>query len=276
MWSKAERPAEAVGLIAGKGDFPVLFAKAGLSLKKRIIAFGIEGCTDKHLEDFVSEVHYIGLGELEKLTVLLKQTGVKKVVLAGGVPKNELYNPSFKIDGAASQLVNNTRNKGDDHLLRAFRVYLKIKCGVSVMDPRVFLKNTTAGKGVLTKRKPTAAESDDLRFGWKVAKAVGKMDIGQTVVVKRGVVLAVEAIEGTDNAICRGAALGRGEAVVVKVCKPNQDLRFDLPCVGRDTLENLKEHSSRVLGVEAGKTIMISKESLIEMADQYGITIVGM
>jgi DUF1009 family protein len=102
------------------------------------------------------------------------------------------------------------------------------------------------------------------------------MDIGQTVVVKRGIVLAVEAIEGTDSAIRRGAALGQGEAVVVKVCKPNQDLRMDLPCVGRDTLENLKSVNSRVLGVEAGKTIMIFKDKLIETADQENMTIVGM
>ncbi len=275
MWLRRE-PAGTIGLIAGQGDFPVLFAKAGMSLKRKIVAFGIEGCTDRHLEDFVSEVHYIGLGDLEKLTALLKQTGVKNVVLAGGVPKKELYNPSFRIDGEAQRLVDNTKNKGDDHLLRALRVYLKIKCGVSVLDPRIFLKNSTAPRGVLTKRKPTAAESEDLRFGWKIAKAVGRMDIGQTVVVKKGVVLAVEAIEGTDNAIQRGAALGNGDAVVVKVCKPNQDLRFDLPCIGRDTLETLKARSCRVLGIESGRTIMIFKENLIDMANQYGMTIVGM
>ena len=274
-WNKV-LPTEAIGLIAGQGDLPLLFAKAVLSLNRKIIVFGIEGCTDKRLEEFVPEIHYVGLGELEKLTILLKKTGIKKAVLAGGVPKKELYNPSFKMDEAARHLVGSAKNRGDDHLLRALRVFLKIKCGVSVLDPRIFLKNTMATKGALTRRPPSAEEWRDLRLGWKVAKAIGKMDIGQTVVVKGGVVLAVEAIEGTDSAIRRGATLGQGDAVVVKVSKPNQDLRFDLPCVGRETLENLKSLSSRVLGIEAGRTIMISKESLIEMADNEHMTIVGM
>ena len=264
-----------IGLIAGKGEFPVLFATAAASLGKKVIVFGIEGCTESRIAEFVSEVHWVGLGELEKLIFLLKEKKIKQVMLAGSVPKKEIYNPDFKMDPAAKNLVFGSKNKGDDHLLRAFQLFLKIKCGISILDSKKFLKNAMAPKGVLTRRKPTAGEWEDLRFGWNIAKGIGKMDIGQTVVVKKGVVLAVEAIEGTDNAIKRGGLLGQGEAVVVKASKPNQNLRFDLPCVGRDTLEALKAGSSRVLGVEAGKTILIFKDRLLEAADKEDITIVG-
>ena len=266
---------EAIGLVAGQGEFPLLFASTAKSLGKKVIGFGIEGCTDRRLEDFVAETHYVGLGELEKLLQLFKEKKIRQVMLAGGIPKKEMYNPSFRMDSTARNLIDSGKNKGDDHLLRAFQIFLKIKCGISILDSRVFLKNAMAPKGVLTTRKPSAQEWEDLRFGWKIAKGIGQMDIGQTVVVKKGVVLAVEAIEGTDNAVKRGALLGQGEVVVVKVCKPRQNLRFDLPCVGRDTLEALKAGSSRVLGVEAGKTIMIFKEKLLEMANRENMTFVG-
>ena len=265
-----------IGLIAGQGDFPVLFAGAAASLGKKVVAFGIKGYTDPSLENHVVRAHYVELGELEKLIGLLKENGIRQVMLAVGVPKKEIYNPSFQIDSTAKNFLGGTKNKGDDHLLRAFQVFLKLRCGVSVVDSRKFLKNAMAPKGVLTARKPSAEEWEDLRFGWRIAKGIGKMDIGQTVVVKRGVVLAVEAIEGTDNAVRRGSELSQGGAVVVKVCKPRQNLRFDLPCVGRNTLETLKSVSSRVLGIEAGKTIMIFREKLIEEADRNELTIVGM
>lgn len=265
-----------IGLIAGQGEFPVLFAKAALSLKRSVVVFGVEGFTDKHIEDFASEAHYVGLGELGKLVDLLKQKKIKQVVFAGGVPKKRIYDPAFRPDPTAQGFIQNTRNKGDDHILRAFEIFLKAKCGVSVMDSRSILKKSLAAKGVLTRRAPTPNEWNDLRFGQKIAKGIGKMDIGQTVVVKDGVVLAVEAIEGTDSAIRRGADLGHGQVVVVKVSKPNQDLRFDLPCVGLNTLDTLASASSCVLGVEAGKTILISPEKLIESADRREITLVGL
>ncbi len=265
-----------VGLIAGQGEFPLLFAKAAQAQKRPVVLFGVEGYTDKRVEGFASESHYIGLGELGRLVELLKEKKIKEVVFAGGVPKRRIYDPSLKLDITAKGLIDGTRNKGDDHLLRAFGLLLKARCGVSVMDSRSLLKDSLAPKGVLTRRKPEAGEWDDLKLGFKVAKHVGKMDIGQTVVIKDGVVLAVEALEGTDQAIRRGGELGGGGVVVVKVCKPGQDLRFDLPCVGPETLHKLEEASSRVLGVEAGKTIFIGREKVLEEADKHNLTIVGL
>ena len=275
MWRKSPGPAAPIGLIAGQGDFPSLFATAAMSVKQPVILFGMEGYTDKNVQSLVSETHYIGLGELGRLTDLLTQKKIKRVVLAGGIPKKKIYDPSFKPDPAARNFMSGVQNKGDDHLLRAFSLFLRARCGVTVLDPRSILKEALAPKGVLTRRKPTESEKNDLRLGFRIAKHIGKMDIGQTVVIKDGVVLAVEAMEGTDQAIRRGGELGLGEAVVVKACKPNQDLRFDLPCIGTRTLMTMKELRSSVLGVEAGKTIFISRDSLIQYADKENMAIVG-
>ena len=253
----------------------MLVAKAVASGKKKVVVFGIEGCFDKKIGDFAESVHPIRLGAVEELVRLLKENRIKKLILAGGVPKKEIFNPLFNMDPSAKNIIQRTANRGDDHLLRAFQIFLKVKCGISVMDPRRFLKDSLCPAGVLTERKPTEEEWRDLKFGWKVAQGIGKMDIGQTVVVKRCVVLAVEAIEGTNHAILRGGELGQGEVVVVKRTKPNQNLRFDLPCVGVETLEALSAVSSRVLGLEAHKTLLISKEKLIQRANDEHFSIVG-
>ncbi len=275
FWDRGNK-AGPIGLIAGHGDFPLIVARAAASLKKEVIAFGVEEYTDKRIEALVKETHYVELGSPNTLVDLLKKSKIKKVVLAGGIPKKQIYNPNFKLDEAAQGFFRGKGNKGDDHLLKAFELFLKVKAGVSVVDSRSLLKDVLAPRGVLTKRSPTEAEWNDLRLGYQVAKGVGKMDIGQTVVVKQGVVLAVEALEGTDQAIRRGGELGHGETVVVKAAKPNQDLRFDLPCVGLETIETLKTSSSRVLGIEAGKTLMLFKEKVIEAANRENITIVGL
>jgi DUF1009 family protein len=216
------------------------------------------------------------LGELGRLVELLKQKKIKQVVFAGSVPKKQIYDPDFKLDTAAQDFIRVTHNKGDDHILRAFGLLLKARCGVSVIDSRSILKDSLAPRGVLTRRVPTAKEWQDLKLGFKVAKHIGRMDVGQTVVVKDGVVLAVEALEGTDQAIRRGGELGGAGVVVVKVSKPNQDLRFDLPCAGLETLETLKKVSSRVLGVETGKTVLISREKVLDAADKAEMTVVGL
>ena len=265
-----------IGLIAGQGEFPLLFVKAAQALKRPVMLFGVDGYTDKRVEGFASEAHYIGLGELGRLIELLKQKKIKQVVFAGGVPKKRIYDPSLKLDPTAQSFISGTRNKGDDHLLRALGLLLKASCGVSVMDSRALLKDSLAPRGILTRRAPSPEEWEDLKLGFRTAKHIGKMDIGQTVVIKDGMVLAVEALEGTDQAIRRGGELGGGGVTVVKVCKPGQDMRFDLPCVGPETLHKLEEASSHVLGVEAGKTIFIGREKVLEEANGKNMTIVGL
>ena len=265
-----------IGLIAGQGGFPVMFAKAALSVNRPVIVFGVDGVTDRRIEEYSSEAHYVGLGELGRLLDLLKSKSIKQVVLAGSVPKKRIYDPALKLDNTAEDFMRQASNKGDDHLLRSLEVLLKVKCGASVIDSRTILKDTVAPKGVLTRRKPSADEMRDLKLGFRVAKHVGQMDVGQTVVVKEGVVVALEALEGTDQAIRRGGELANGGITVVKVSKPTQALRFDLPCVGLDTIEALKAASAGVLGVESGKTILLSKEKFIEAADRAGLCVVGL
>ena len=275
MWGVRAAQSGPIGLIAGAGEFPILFAKAAMSSKQPVIVFGVEKLTDRRVEDFTSEAHYVGLGELGRLVGLLREKKIKNVVLAGGIPKKQIYNPDFKMDSTAKGFIEGTANKGDDHILRKLELFLKLKCGARVMDARSILKDTLASRGVMTRRRPTEAEWKDLRFGFRVSKHVGRMDIGQTVIVKNGVVVAVEALEGTDEAIRRAGKLAGGGVVVVKTSKPIQSLRFDLPCVGSDTIQTLASAGSAVLGVEAGRTILISKDKFIENCDRAGVAVVG-
>ena len=274
MWNNFLNPS--IGLLAGEGNYPFVVAQALAAKKKRLTVFGIEGCFDKRIGEFAERIVLVKLGAVDELVKLLKDHKIKQLVLAGAVPKKEMFNSSFQMDDSAKNIIQKTSNRGDDHLLRAFQVFLKVKCGISIMDARKFLKDSLCRKGILTQRTPSPEEKKDLEFGWKIAKGIGKMDIGQTVVVKHGVVLAVEALEGTNSAILRGGELGQGEAVVIKRTKPNQNLRYDLPCVGLETLETLRTASSKVLGLEARKTLLISKNELIQKADEYGLTIVGL
>ncbi len=275
MWRSRPSLSEPLGLIAGQGEFPLILAKAARDMKNPATVFGIKDITDKRIEDLAKETHYLGLGDLGRLIELLKQKKIKQIILGGGIPKKQIYEPTLKMDSAANEFMSKTSNKGDDHILRALETLLRVRCGVRILDSRFCLKDILAPKGLMTQRKPTDGEWRDLKLGFKVAKHIGKMDIGQAVVIKDGVVLAVEALEGTNQAIKRGGELGRGQVVVVKASKPNQDLRFDLPCVGTDTLDTLKSVSSIVLGLEAGKTLMIGKDKFIAEADRCGVSVVG-
>lgn len=265
-----------VGLLAGSGALPLVFAQAARALDREVVVIGLEGHTDPRLREYAKEAHYIEFGAVGRIPEILKKAGVKSAAMAGAVPKKEIYDPSAKLDSAFHGIVGGMRNKGDDHLLRAFEVFLRLRCGVSLVDPRRFLKGLLAPKGALTRRAPTEAEWKDLRFGREIAKGIGKMDIGQTVVVKQLTVLAVEALEGTDAAIRRGGSLARGGATVVKTAKPNQDLRFDLPCVGEETLESMRASGCSTLGIEAGKTLVLFKDKFIARADREGVAIVGL
>lgn len=274
FWSRV--PEGPIALIAGQGEFPLLFADAVSASKRELVVFGIKDITDRRVEAFAKESHYVELGALGRLVDLLKGSNLKHAVFAGAVPKAKMIDPAFELDATAKGFIASTRHRGDDKLLRAFELFLKANCGISIIDSRKYLKHVLAKRGVMTRRKPTKEEWTDIKFGLKMAKGIGKLDIGQTVVVKAGVVLAVEAIEGTDRALLRGGELSHGDAVAVKVSKPGQDLRFDLPCMGLETLSVLKEAKIRVLGIEAGKTLMLRREALVQEADRLGMTIVGL
>lgn len=262
-----------IGLIAGGGQFPVIFSKAARESGLSVIAIGIEGDASPSLSQHVDRFFSVKLGEVGKIIKLLKTHNARRVVLAGHVDKKRIYS-RIKLDWRGARLAMKLLNKNDDALLRIFAEELE-KEGITVEPSTLFLRSLIAPEGVLSKRVPGQREVKDIAFGWKLAKAIGSMDVGQCVVVKHQAVLALEAIDGTDATIVRGGQLCGGGAVVVKVSKPNQDLRFDVPAVGLNTIETMKKVGATVLAVEAGKTLIFDREAMIEEANRAGISIVG-
>jgi len=263
-----------IGLIAGNGNFPIAFARAAKQKGLQVIAVGHEGETLPELAQLVDGMFWVKVGQLGKIIHIFKEQGVVDVLMAGGIKKTRFFGNTLP-DLRGMALLAKMVHKKDDSLLRAVADELESE-GITVRESTLYLENIVAQQGILTKRKPSKAERRDIEFGWQMAKEIGRLDIGQTVVVKDQAILAVEAIEGTDEAIRRGGKLcGRG-AIVVKVCKPHQDLRFDLPAIGTQTIQSMIEVKASCLAVEAGKTIVIERETVIADADRAGITIIAL
>ena len=263
----------AVGLIAGNGRLPTLLASAIEETGRKVIAIGHRGATQEDLKGVVHTLHWVNVGELGRMIELLKGEGVKRVLFAGGIPKT-LFFSGVRPDERAIQVLSRLQDRKDDAILRAVAEELKGE-GIRVMSPIFFLKRAMAPPGCWTERKPTEREERDIAFGWRIAKKVGRLDIGQCVVVKDQMVLAVEAVEGTDETIRRGAKLGRGDVMVIKVLKPKQDPRLDLPVIGPLTIKTLEEAGASSLVVEAGKTIVMDREEVIRLADRNQICLIG-
>ena len=262
-----------IGLIAGNGTFPIAFAQAAKQKGIQVIAVAHEGETSPELAQWVDGIFWIKVGQLGKLISIFKEQGVSDVIMAGGIKKTHLFSGALP-DLRGMALLAKMVYKKDDFILRGVAAELESE-GITVRESTLYLDSIIAAPGVLTKRKPSKAEQQDIDFGWQMAKEIGKLDIGQTVLVKGQAVLAVEAIEGTDEAIRRGGSLCKQGAVVVKVCKPQQDLRFDLPAIGTQTIKTMAEVKASCLAIEAGKTIIIEREAVIADADKAGIAIVA-
>jgi len=262
-----------IGLIAGNGTFPIAFARAAKQKGMQVIAVAHEGETMPELAQWVDALFWVKVGQLGKLISIFKEQGVKDVLMAGGIKKTRLFGGGIP-DMRAIAMLAKMIHKKDDSILRAVAQELESE-GITVRESTLYLENIVASAGNLTKRKPSKEERQDIEFGWQMAKEIGRLDIGQTVVVKDQAVLAVEAIEGTDEAIRRGGLLCGKGAVVVKVCKPQQDLRFDLPAIGTQTIKTMEQVKASCLAVEAGKTIIIDREAVVSDADRTGIAIVA-
>jgi DUF1009 family protein len=263
-----------LGLIAGYGDLPKSVAEEARAKGYEIVAVGLEPLAEKSLSSVVDEIRWINVGKLGQVISFLKKSGVKKAVMAGKVPKTLLYKSKITPDLRAIKLLFSLKDKSDDSILLALTKELK-KEGITLLNTTDFTISLLTPEGVLTKEVPTENEWKDIAFGWRIAKEIGRLDIGQTVIIKNQAVMAIEAIEGTDEAIKRGGTLAGSGAVVIKVSKPQQDMRFDVPVVGLDTIRSMLEVKARVLAVESGKSIIIGKEQLIKEAEEEGITIVG-
>ncbi|MBN2033146.1 MAG: UDP-2,3-diacylglucosamine diphosphatase LpxI [Deltaproteobacteria bacterium] len=265
---------ESLGLIAGGGRFPLIAADAAREKGLHVIAVAHLGETDPALSDKVDEIVWIKLGQLGRLIKTFKKKGVGKILLAGTITKKKMFE-NIRPDLKGLAVMSRLAIFHDDDILRAVAKELADE-GIETVSSAFYLPDLVAPPGCLTRRKPGRAEREDIRFGWKVAKELGRLDIGQCVVVRKKTVLALEAIEGTDETILRGGSLGREKAVVVKVSKPQQDLRFDVPAVGVETVRTMALVKASALAVEAGKTLIFDKSEMIQYADRLGVSIVAL
>lgn len=264
-----------IGLIAGNGPFPILFARKAAQRGYSVYAVGYHKETDPGLAEHVTAMETIYIGQVGRLFKFFKKHDVKAAVMIGAIKKPASVmeiKPDLK---ALALFAGMRKNTHDDRVLRAFADALE-KEGIRVRSSTFLLPELLSPAGCWTRRKPTREEHDDLAHGWKMAKGIGQLDIGQCVVVANGSVLAVEAVDGTDATIRRGGGLSNGNAVVVKVCKPIQDFRFDVPAVGAQTIQTMHASGAGVLAVEAGKSVVFDKEEMVALADRYKIAIIAL
>jgi DUF1009 family protein len=265
-----------VGLIAGLGRFPLELAAAARRRGHRLAAVAFEGLADPGLAARVDVCETLPLGQISRLLEVLRREGLRQVVLAGKVPKRVLFEAAGRLqpDARALALLRALRDRSDDSILLAVAELLEGE-GFELLGQADLAPELLAAEGPIGAVAATPAQRADVAFAWPIAKALGAVDVGQTVVVEGRAVLALEAIEGTDEAIRRGCALGRGGACVVKVAKPGQDPRFDVPAVGLDTLRALRGGGAALLAVEAGATLVLEREALVAEADAAGIALLG-
>jgi DUF1009 family protein len=277
-----DRGTKPIGLLAGGGRFPIVFAQKARALGLEVVCVGIRCEADPSLAGCVRHFHWSGPARLGRMIRLFKRAGVARVVMAGKVHKANILHKPWKWltllpDWRTVRWwYSRRRDNRDDTLLLAVIDEFAAE-GLQFDSALNLCPELLVRPGPLTHRRPTASEAADIAFGWELAKQMGRLDVGQSVAVKERAVLAVEAIEGTDRAILRAGEFCRaGNFVVVKVAKPQQDMRFDVPTVGCETIETLRRAGGRVLAIEAGKTIILDQEQTVALADRYGISIVAL
>ncbi len=265
--------ADTIGIIAGGGQFPFLVARGAKDQGRRVAAVGFVGHTDPALEAETDAFAMLHLGQLGKLIDFLHENNVREVCMAGAISKPKALD--LRPDFRAMKLMFSLKGKGDDALLRSIAEELARE-NLTVLQPTQLVPGLAAPQGVLTRRAPTPEEWEDIRFGWPIAQAMGRLDIGQCIVVRSGIVAAVEAMEGTDATLERGGKLGGKGCTAVKILKPGQDKRLDQPALGPGTIEVMARHGYVCLAFQAGETLLFERERAIALADEAGIAIVGL
>lgn len=261
-------------MIAGNRKFPILFSEAAKKRNYYIVAVAIKGDTSPELKRTVDRIHWIGLSEFRKIFEIFKTEGITRIVMAGQISPWRLFSKEIDKDAELKSLLESIENKKAGTIFGAIADKLK-EAGFELIDSTTFIGELLPKKGTLTKRKPNFREWDDIYFGLGLAKEIAYLDIGQTVAVKNKAIVAVEALEGTDNLIRRAGKIAGVGIAVVKVAKPNQDMRFDVPVAGLNTVKNLIKAGATCFAIEAGKTLFIDKEPSIKLADKKGISIVA-
>jgi DUF1009 family protein len=262
-----------LGLIAGNGRFPLLFVEAAQAAGIEIVVVAHQGETREDIADCVADVTWVQVGELGKIITTFKDAGITQAVMAGGILKSGALT-TLQPDERGMVFISRLPSLKDDVILRGVAQELESE-GVTIVESTRLLSGLVPQQGVLTKTAPDSKQWEDIRLGVEVAKEIGRWDIGQSVVVKRGTVFAVEGVEGTNATIRRGGELSGPGIVIVKVSKPQQDLRFDVPTVGRETIQEMQLVQAQVLAVEAGKTLMLDKSAVVRDADEAGVCVVA-
>lgn len=262
---------ESLGIIAGKGAYPCLLAESARKQGvERLVAVAFKKETDPAIQTLVDETIWLRVGQLARLLEAFQQRGVRQVVMAGQITPTHLFR--VRPDARMIQLLAGLKQRNAHTIFGAVGDALQ-DVGVELKPASLFMEYAMPKAGVLTRRGPTEAEQRDIELGVHVARITSRLDIGQTVVIKQGTILAVEAFEGTDRTIRRAAKLGGSGIVVVKAAKPGHDMRFDIPVVGMRTLRLLGKLQAGVLAVQAGRSILLEQSRLVEAADRAGVCI---
>ncbi len=266
---------EKLGILAGVGKLPVECARAACQLGYEVYAVGLLPDTDSEIANFAKDFKSISVAQLDAILNYLKENEITRVTMIGKVTKELLFSGALQPDARMLQLIMSLPDRNDDTIMMAFVRELAM-AGIQAFDQTSLIRKLIPRRGTISNREPTSVERQDMEFGFMVAKELGRLDIGQTVVVKNRAVMALEAIEGTDACILRGGKLANAGAVVAKVSKPNQDNRFDVPTVGKKTLEIMAEVGATALAIEAEKTLMVDRAGMVAFADEKGIAIIAM
>ncbi len=266
-------PPPLLGIIAGSGVYPRELAQAARRAGvAKIVAAGFSNETDPAIAEQVDLVEWLRVGQLGKLLKFFRQQNVRQAIMAGQIAPKNLFD--LRPDWKALFVLARLKRRNAESIFSAIADELAA-IGVELLSATTFLENQVAQVGLIAGANLSRRANADVAFGWEIAKQIAQLDIGQTIIVKNGTVLAVEAFEGTNDAIQRGGALAREGAVMIKVAKPNQDMRFDVPVIGADTIGTAAESKIRVIAIEAGKTLLLEPKTVIQMAERAGISIVA-
>ena len=264
---------ETFGIIAGNGAYPkemsLAARRAGV---RRIVAAAFINETDPHLADHVDNIEWLRVGQLNRLLKFLRESGVRHAVMAGQIAPRNLFD--LRPDWKALLLLAHLKQRNAESIFGAIAEELN-KAGVELLPAVTFLEESIAQADLIAGPKLGRRQRGDIEFGWNIAKEIARLDVGQTVLVKNGTVLAVEGLDGTNETIRRGGELAGTDAIMIKVSKPNQDMRFDVPVIGLDTIRTAHEARVRVIAVEANRTLLLEKPAVIEEANRAQISIFG-
>ncbi|MEP7148973.1 MAG: UDP-2,3-diacylglucosamine diphosphatase LpxI [Acidobacteriota bacterium] len=261
------------GLIAGNGQFPFRVVEGARKQGASLSVVAIREETDKRIDDVADDVMWVGIGQLGKMISYFKTRGVTKAIMAGQVKHVQIFSGSLP-DARMLKMLWNLPKRNTDALIGGVANELASE-GIELLDSTFFLQDDLAPQGVLTKREPTDIEIGNIEYGLHIADEIARLDLGQTIVVRAKACVAIEAMEGTDATIQRAGELAKGKLTVVKVAKPDQDMRFDVPVVGVPTIETMNAAGATCLSVTAGKTLIFDRDEMIALANKNDICLVG-